>query len=201
VQGRAPISRPAADSDAIERTSMEKQPTQPQAPNWPPDVGPRKGLGGSPTPPWLWLISIVLLGLIFWHFVPKAEVQVSYAPWFLQQVDADNIQSLSIQGIEVRGVLRQVQTYQGLTSTAPVPVRKFYTYFPSEASIEPIVQKLTSPRKQGSPPVQIEANPPNSNVMAWTMLLLPMFVVLGLIYLMMRRARDRFDRSPRGQSP
>ena len=84
---------------------MENHPTQPQDPNWPQDVGPVKGSDASSTPPWLWLIVIGLLVLIFWHFVPKSEVQVSYAPWFLQQVEADNIQSLSIQGIEARGVL------------------------------------------------------------------------------------------------
>ncbi len=180
---------------------MENQPTQPQASSWPPDVGTGKGRGANPTPPWLWLITLGLLTLIFWHFLPRAEVEVPYAPWFLQQVEADNIQSLSIQGVEVRGVLRQEQPYQGPTSTAPVPVRKFYTYFPSEASIEPVVQKLTSPRDGDSPPVQIEAHPPNSHGLGWIMLLLPTFVILVLIWLMMRRARDRFDQPPRGQSP
>ena len=173
---------------------MEKQPTERQREGWPTDVGAPKG-SGKPTPPWLWLVTIGLLALIFRHFVPVAEVQASYAPWFLQQVDADNIESRSIQGLEVRGVLRQVQVYQRPTSGAPMPAKKFYTYFPSEASIEPIVQKLTGPRTQGSTPVQIEANPPNPNVTVRIMLLMPMFVVLGLIYLMMRRARDRFDRS------
>jgi len=181
---------------------MENHSTQSQVPNWPQDVGPSKGLGANSSPPWLWLVMIGLLILIFWHFVPKSEVQVSYAPWFLQQVEADNIQSLSIQGVEARGVLRQVQIYQASTSATSRPVRKFVMYFPSDASIEPIVQKLTSPRKAGSPPVQIEANPPSSaGGVAWIMVLLPTFVVFGLIYLVMRQARDRFGGPPRGQSP
>jgi cell division protease FtsH len=170
---------------------MEQDPSGPQTPSWHQDVGPAKVSGARPTPAWLWLLVIALLGLIFWHFAPRSEVQVSYAPWFLQQVAADNIQSLSIQGTEARGVLRQEQTYQRPTSKAAVPVRRFQTYFPSEASIEPIVQKLTSPREVGSPPVLIEASPPASNGMAWILLLMPMFVVLGLVYLMTRRARDR----------
>ncbi len=189
---------------------MENQPSQPQDLSWSPDVGPGKGRGGSDpevtaicvsTPAWLWLLVLGLLGLIFWQFVPKAEVQVLYAPWFLEQIEADNIESLSIQGVEVRGVLRKEQPYQGPTSKTPVPVRRFYTYFPSEASIEPIVQKLARTRDPALPPVQIEAHPPNSNGLAWIVLLLPTFVILGLIYLMMRRARDRFDPSGRGQSP
>ena len=180
---------------------MANQPTQSQEPNWPPDVGLGKGRATTPSPPWLWLVVICLLALIFWHFVPRAEVQVLYAPWFLQQVEANNIESLSIQGIEVRGTLRQIQPYQGPASKAVVLVRKFYTYFPSEASIEPVVQKLTSPREGSLPPVQIEGHSANPGGLAWIVFLLPTFVILGMIYLMMRRARDRDDRSPRGQSP
>ena len=120
----------------------------------------RKGVGGRPIPPWLWLVMIGLLGLIFWHFVPKTEVQVSYAPWFLEQVDADNIQSLSLQGNEARGVLRQVQTYQGPTSrppsrsggSTPTSRRKPRSNRSSRSS--------RALAKQGSPPVQIEASPP-----------------------------------------
>ncbi|MGC8639953.1 MAG: ATP-dependent zinc metalloprotease FtsH, partial [Isosphaeraceae bacterium] len=43
-------------------------------------------------------------------------------------------------------------------------------------------------------PVRIETNPANSaSGLVWLMLLLPTFLILGFIYLMMRRARDQFD--------
>jgi cell division protease FtsH len=181
---------------------MENHPTHPQPPTWSPDVGTAKGFVIRPAPPWLWLIVILLLMLIFWHFVPKAEVEVPYAPWFLQQVEADNIESLSLQGTEVRGVLRQLQPYQRTPSTTPVQVLRFSTCFPSEASIEPVIQKLLRPREGPSPPVEIVAHPPTSTgFTAWLVLWMPIFLILGVMYLMMRRDRDRFDGPPRGQSP
>ena len=54
-------------------------------------AGPRprgrktNGSGGSPTPPWLWLLLIGGFALIFWQFVPKTEIQVLYYPWFLSR--------------------------------------------------------------------------------------------------------------------
>ena len=58
---------------------MENRPPQPETPRKPPTAGRKtNGSGGSPTPPWLWLIVIGLLALIFWHFVPKQETQVTY---------------------------------------------------------------------------------------------------------------------------
>src|SRR3954452_10097824 len=129
---------------------MESRPPQ-ESPRRP--AGGRKpnGTGGSPTPPWLWLLLIAGFGLIFYQFTPKSEVAVSYSPWFLDQVDHDNIKSLSIQGIEVRGELRKEQKYQPPSSNAKVPVTKFYTYFPSEESIGPIVTKLRTPTPKPRP--------------------------------------------------
>jgi len=85
---------------------MESRPPQ-ESPRRP--AGGRKpnGSGGSPTPPWLWLLLIAGFGLIFWQFKPNNEVAVSYSPWFLDQVDEENIKSLSLQGLEVRGVEKE----------------------------------------------------------------------------------------------
>src|SRR5437764_3822968 len=99
------------------------------------------GFGESPTPPWLWLLVIGLLALIFWQFVPKTEVQVLYYPWFMEQVDNNNIKSISFQDREIRGELRDVQPYVTPSGTS-TPVRKFSTYAPSEDLIKLIVEKL-----------------------------------------------------------
>ena len=64
------------------------------------------GSGGHRTPPWLWLLLLGGFGLIFYQFVPKAEVSVRYYPWFYDQVQADNIKAISIQDLEIRGELR-----------------------------------------------------------------------------------------------
>ena len=103
----------------------------------------RTAPGGSPTPPWLWLLLLGGFGLIFYQFVPKAEISVRYYPWFYEQVQADNIKSISIQGTEIRGELRKEtavseppnqQPVQRSNDSSPTP--------PSEASIDAIVQKL-----------------------------------------------------------
>jgi len=139
--------------------------------------------------------------LIFWQFVPKTEFQVLYYPWFIEQVDSDNIKSFSIQGNELRGELRKEQQYLNPSTQTPTLVRKFITYAPSEASVDPIVRKLIendkkiqADGKKTVEPIRIDPQPPNTaSGLAWIMLLLPTFVILGFIYLMMRRARDQFD--------
>src|SRR4051794_39848465 len=175
---------------------MENRPPQQDTPRRPPP-GTRRtnGSGGSPTPPWLWLLLIGGFAIIFWQFMPKPETPVDYNPWFLDQVDSDNIKKLSIQGSEVRGELRKDQPYQSSTSTSSVPVRRFITYFPSEESIQPVIKQLRDANgKKTTDPVRIETNPANqASGLVWLMLLLPTFLILGIFYLMMRRARDQFD--------
>ncbi len=182
---------------------MENRPPQQETPRRPPPSSGRRtnGSGGSPTPPWLWLLLIGGFALIFWQFVPKTEIQVLYYPWFIEQVDSDNIKSISIQGNELRGELRKEQHYLNPATLTTMLVRKFITNAPSEASVEPIVQKLIqndrklqAENKKTVEPIRIDPQPPNSaGGLAWIMLLLPTFVILGFIYLMMRRARDQFD--------
>src|SRR6185437_461031 len=180
---------------------MESRPPQ-ESPRRP--AGGRKpnGTGGSPTPPWLWLLLIAGFGLIFWQFQPRNEVSVSYSPWFLDQVDEGNIKALSIQGLEVRGELRNDVLYQPPSAAGPQKVKRFLTYFPSEPSIDPVLKTLRDKEKEKKtgngatvePPVRVEISPPQAaNTFVWITLLLPTFVIVGVIYFMMRRARDQFD--------
>ena len=120
---------------------MEKPPSRPEDPEWSPDIGPVKGRS---TPPWLWLTVIGLLALIFWQFVPKTEVQVLYYPWFMEQVERDNIKSISFQDREIRGELREKQPYTTPSGTN-TPVQKFTTYAPSEDLIKPdIIERVVN---------------------------------------------------------
>jgi cell division protease FtsH len=172
---------------------MENRPPQPESPRRPPASGRKpNGATGSPTPPWLWLLLIGGFAIIFWQFMPKPETEVDYSPWFLDQVESDNIKKISIQGTEVRGELRQDKPYQSGSSPS-VSVHRFITYFPAEQSIEPVMKRLRDGNKTNDP-VRIVPSPANSaNGLVWLMLLLPTFLILGFIYLMMRRARDQFD--------
>ncbi|MHC5542624.1 ATP-dependent metallopeptidase FtsH/Yme1/Tma family protein, partial [Singulisphaera rosea] len=179
---------------------MESRPPQ-ESPRRP--AGGRKpnGSGGSPTPPWLWLLLIVGFAAIFWQFSAKSEVMVNYSPWFLDQVKLKNIKSLSIQANEGRGELRKKELYPSTppnasnSGTTPQPVSKFVVYFPSEKSIDTVVTDLRAQEPSaGEEPVRIDPQPPNNaNGLVWITLLLPTFVIVGLIYFMMRRARDQFD--------
>ena len=63
---------------------------------------------GSAAPPWLWALLVGGFALIFWQWRPKSEPAVQYSPWFLDQVERDNIRSLVIQDIEIRGELRSL---------------------------------------------------------------------------------------------
>ena len=177
---------------------MENRPQPPESPRRPSPPPARKpnGAGGSPTPPWLWVIVLVGFGVIIWQWKPANETPVVYSPWFLDQVEQDNIKSISLMGTEIRGELREAKQYKALpNSQAEESVRKFITYFPSDEAIQPVIDRLSKkPAKAGVEPVRIDPSPANqASGIVWLMLLLPTFLILGFIYLMMRRARDQFD--------
>src|SRR3954454_10824853 len=157
----------------------------------PPQESPRRpnggrkpnGTGGTPTPPWLWFLLIVGFGLIFWQFTPKNETTVSYSPWFLDQVDSGNVKSLTMQGLEVHGELRQEKKYQPATSAPVQTVKKFTTNFPSEQAIQPVMEKLRAVSEASkAEPVRIGPGPAQraATSLVWITLLLPTFVILGL---------------------
>jgi cell division protease FtsH len=180
---------------------MESRPPQ-ESPRRPAGTRKPNGSGGSPTPPWLWLLLLTGFGLIFWQFAPKTEVTVSYSPWFLDQVDEDNVKALSLQGLEVRGELRKKVLYQPPAATGPQQVSRFITYFPSEPAIDSVLKTIREKEKlkgkdkvtAAEEAVRIDPSPPQAaNTFVWITLLLPTFVIVGLIYFMMRRARDQFD--------
>jgi cell division protease FtsH len=164
---------------------------------------PRKtnALGGAPTPPWIWLLLIGVLGLVFWQFVPKNEVQVLYYPWFIEQVQSGNIKSLSIEGNELRGMLRREQQYRNPPNPTTTLVRRFITHAPSEDSIQSIVQTLIQNDKkmqdegaQTVEPTRVDVQPPSSpGGIAWVVILFPTIallgIIMGLLQLVWRRAR------------
>jgi cell division protease FtsH len=173
---------------------MESRPPQ-ESPRRPPAVRKPNGSGGSPTPPWLWLLLIALFGLIFWQFAaPKDEKSVSYSPWFLDQVEKDNIQNLSISGIEVHGELRKEAKFKA-PSKQEEKVKKFTVNLPSDQAATPLAEKVRKVSREGkNEEARVEIlQPQTANGLVWITLLLPTFVIIGLIYFMMRRARDQFD--------
>ena len=93
---------------------MENRPPQQETPRRPPTNSGRKtnGSGGSPTPPWLWLLLLGGFRPDLLAVRAQAGGPVLYYPWFYEQVQADNIKSITIQGDEIRGELRKAARLQ-----------------------------------------------------------------------------------------
>jgi cell division protease FtsH len=176
---------------------MENRPPQEQPPKRPEPPRRPNGAGVAPTPTWLWLFLIFVVGLIIYSMTPPRD-EVAYS-WFLDQVNADNVERINIEGLSVKGKLRQPAPYD-LSGIATKTEKKetFSTSFPTEYDVKPVLDTLRAPRKgpDGSrrEPVRIEVSPPQgANSLIWITFLLPTILFIGLIYFMMRRARDQFD--------
>ncbi|WP_165233183.1 ATP-dependent zinc metalloprotease FtsH [Aquisphaera insulae] len=174
---------------------MENRPPQQDPPRRPlPNGRKPNSAAASQTPPWLWLLLIGAFAIIFIFFVPKPETTVDYNPWFLDQVESNNVKRITIQANEILGELREKRPYQSTPAASSVDVTRFRTYCPTDQSLDAAVTKLRSFGKDKDGPVGIEASPVNgANGLLWIMFLLPTFLILAIFYLMMRRARDQFD--------
>ncbi|RUL89634.1 ATP-dependent zinc metalloprotease FtsH [Tautonia sociabilis] len=158
------------------------------------------GSSGTPTPPWSLLFLIAAMVLVFLMWNPfRAEVRVNYSPWFLDQVASDNIESITIQGSEARGKLRQPDTdYKASPNAAATTVSHFVTTIPTEKALDEILEALESDTIPGTdtprnkPEVTV-LEPSTPTTLLWVSFLLPMVLIGGLIFFMMRRARDQFD--------
>src|SRR4029079_3937787 len=94
----------------------------------------------------------------------------------------------------------QPAEYKAPKADAKKTVKQFLTYFPAESAIQPILDKLRSAKRttgEGKEvdrqEVTIEVAPPaGASGLLWITLLLPTFLIVGLLYMMMRRGRDHF---------
>ena len=139
---------------------MEYSPPQVDSPSGPAESEPGgTGFLGSPTRTWQWLLLFLLVALIVWLYRPQTEIKVFF-PWFLDQVENDNIKSISVRGLEISGELRTPRRYRN-PPTEDMVVQKFYTVMQTEAAIEPTIKKLTERNlKNPSDRVLIDVQPP-----------------------------------------
>src|ERR1700743_1986173 len=125
---------------------MESRPPQepPRRPG-PPNNGRKPNGGGSgtsPTPPWLWVFLIAVVALITWLIKPSNEVTVNYSPWFLEQVKADNVESIATQNTRVQGKLRKESEYETPGTQSKIKVSKFVAYLPTEKALDDVLAVL-----------------------------------------------------------
>jgi cell division protease FtsH len=180
---------------------MENRPTQePPRGKTGPNRRPNGSTPNTPAPHWVWLFLIALICVVLYVSYNRSEVAVDYS-WFLDQAEADNIKSLVIQGTELTGELRQPVKYTPANSQVTRPVRQFGAYAPSTAAIDEVVVLLRKPTyvndkgetlKRGYVRIETTAQP-SAGGLVWFTLLLPTLLIVGVLYFMMRRARDQFD--------
>jgi cell division protease FtsH len=174
---------------------MESRPPQ-EPPRRPAPNGrkPNGVAGGSPTPPWLWVFLIVIVGVITITLMPSGEAMVNYSPWFQDQIKADNVKTITIQGNKAKGELRKAAKYEAPGTTTSTDVTKFITYFPTEGAINQSLADLRNREgKTGAEP-RVEVQPAEGvSGVFWLSMILPMVFILGFFLWMMRRARDQFD--------
>jgi cell division protease FtsH len=160
-----PESSKTSASQSTTASVEARRPTRPSAP-W-----------------WLWLLTIGGFGLIFWQFMPAGAHSVPYSPWFLDQVESGNIQSLTIQGMEIRGVVRDDNPGRDGADLSRPRIRRFVTYFPSEQSIEPVVRRLREARKDVEP-ATVETGPSQEGGLLRLVLLVQAFSLLAIVFLL-----------------
>jgi cell division protease FtsH len=178
-------------------------PTPPPPPPPPPKtesgwrVDPAPDGRGTPAPskrpmiPWgrrfIWFVLALLalnLVLSFMTGRPEERKRVPYQPFFVDQVEADNVKELSSRADSIEGELKNEATFNPPGDAEPVGVTKFETEVP--AFIDP--SELT--RLLAEQNVVINAEPPDEGRSLWVTLVLgflPTILLVGFFIWLFRR--------------
>ncbi|HEX3453749.1 MAG TPA: ATP-dependent zinc metalloprotease FtsH [Gaiellaceae bacterium] len=166
----------------------------PQRPTTPPQPGqpgqPDQGQGGGKAPQrprvaW-WLIALFAGLLVVNYYLGSratqgpARVRVPYSPFFLQQVQDGNVQTITSQGTAIQGDFKKPTSYDNKHATT-----RFNTEIPAFADTKQLSHLLQT---KG---VILNAKPLDTGVPWWENLLLgfgPTLLFIGLLVLLMRRA-------------
>ncbi|HET7051297.1 MAG TPA: ATP-dependent zinc metalloprotease FtsH [Solirubrobacteraceae bacterium] len=137
-----------------------------------------------------WIFVLVLLAvnwlsvLIFQPSSSKPRVKVPFSPYFLQQVDAGKIKSISSKSDTIQGTFKSEQRYPP-NDTKATPTTLFSTQVPTFWNNTELTQSL---QKQG---VEVNATNPNPGTSLLAEILLgfgPTLLIVGLFVLLARRA-------------
>lgn len=137
----------------------------------------------------LGLFIIFFYGLIYgWQsFYPQQTLNqriISYSQ-FIEQLDADNIDSVSMKNLRIKGEFRKEVTLPLPDEKEPVSVKNFQTFLPVFQG-EELIEKLKEKN------VVIHVEPPEERSVFWQFLvgLLPWMFIIGIWMIMMRRAQQ-----------
>jgi cell division protease FtsH len=163
----------------------------PTPPAWKVTPAPDGRGGKQPTPPrgpnWRWIAVVLVLGLLglnLWvssqALKPTPRVSIPYSPTFLNEVNGDNVSSISSTGNSVQGEFRRALKYQ-----KNQPTTHFSTQIPSFANGSSLQKTLEQHN------VTINAHAISSGPSFWESLLYgfgPTLLFLLLIFWFIRRA-------------
>jgi cell division protease FtsH len=134
------------------------------------------------------LIGMLLLFINIWlasRLTPSVErVRVPYSPFFLQQVEANNVVSITSKGSTIQGELRTALRYPPSDQSVQ-PTTSFETEIPTFANTDALSKLL---QEHG---VVVNAKPLETGTPWWETLLLgllPTLLLLLLLFYLLRRA-------------
>ena len=133
----------------------------------------------------IWIVAVTLLALWAWSYLytPAGGPQISYSE-FRQQLQDDNIQEVTVEGEQIRGMLRESAT-RITAQEDTVEYTEFSTHMPSFGD-ERLMEELEA---RG---VDISAEPESD--FPWGLLiigLLPILLILGIGYIILRRMQSQ----------
>jgi cell division protease FtsH len=127
---------------------------------------------------------VALFALNYWASTkatqPASRVRVPYSPFFLQEVTAGRVASITSKGTAIQGTFVRKVSYAGSKPTV-----RFRTEIPSFADTKALSQLLERKR------VVVNAQPLTTSAPWWQNLLLgfgPTILFVGLLFWLMRRA-------------
>ena len=148
----------------------------------------------KPLPPhrlrWFWIAVLVLLALNWAAVLMTANsgqprVKVPFSPYFLDQVQAGKVKSISSKGDTVSGTFKSKVTYPAGSKATPTTL--FSTQVPSFWNNASLTQTL---RSEG---VQVNAENPNPGTSILAEILLgfgPTLLLILLFWFLLRRAQS-----------
>jgi cell division protease FtsH len=137
-----------------------------------------------------WFLA-VLTGLLALNLLisfltggPEERRQVPYQPFFLEQVEAGNVQAISSQEDSIEGELKRPATYDPPGDAKPVQVDRFKSQVPAFIDTASLTTLLS---EKG---VVINAEPPDAGRSFWLNLVLglaPALLLIGVLVWLTRR--------------
>ncbi len=157
------------------------------------ETTPPGARGSSPTPPqrpgfrlsprWIvFFLAVLALNLFIstQAMGPESRVRVPYSPFFLQQVQARNVEEITSKGTDIQGAFRKEVTFEDSE-----PTTRFRTEIPAFANTDELSQLLQEND------VTVNADPLDTGGPWWQTLLVgfgPTILFVFLLFWLFRRA-------------